>query len=77
MVLSIARFALRHGLALGIHVCATGRSPGKEKTMRIATFATMAGLAMFGTILCAQSVTCDFDRSSRTIPRLSDDVWSG
>ena len=32
--------------------------------MRNATFATMAGLAMFGTILCAQSVTYDFDRSA-------------
>jgi hypothetical protein len=32
--------------------------------MRIATFATTACLALLGTIVCAQSVTYDFDRSA-------------
>ena len=32
--------------------------------MRIATLATMAGLALLGTIVTAQSVTYDFDRSA-------------
>jgi hypothetical protein len=64
MVLSIARHALDTALRLPSTSTKPGCSPGKEMTMRIATFATMAGLAMFGTILCAQSVTYDFDRSS-------------
>jgi len=32
--------------------------------MRIVTFATAACLALLGTIVCAQSVTYDFDRSA-------------
>jgi hypothetical protein len=32
--------------------------------MRIATFATLGGLTLLGTILSAQSVTYDFDRSA-------------
>jgi len=42
--------------------------------MRIATFATIAGLALLGTIVCAQSVTYDFDRSAN-FTRFKNYTW--
>jgi hypothetical protein len=49
-------------------------SPGKEIKMRIATLATMAGLALLGTIVTAQSVTYDLDRSAN-FTRFKTYMW--